>query len=125
MSNRVGTPDLEELALEDVGKMYAAARMEAWEEAYQSFNSFVTQFKSEFGKGRLNGDSIALYDEMMEKSQEALGVKGGYDKEVWDVQNAFIFGGNRDVELEEFRDAVTEVLEGGRTWEYYAEEGHP
>ncbi|MDY6773973.1 MAG: hypothetical protein SVS85_02135 [Candidatus Nanohaloarchaea archaeon] len=118
---------MEEKDLEVLGQYYASVKMKAWEEAYQTSQDFVAEFKKEFGVGRETGPAIALYDEMMEKGLEALGEDPDqdYDDRPTSVANAFVYLGNEEPDLPEFRDAVRSVLEKEKSWKHFAEDSVP
>ena len=117
--------NFEGMTLGDLGKVYLAVTMNFWEEAYDSFNTFVSEFRRGFGTRNDLEDAIESYNDMMEKSMESLGIQDeNYEDSVPAIENAFIYGGNQHPDLEEFRSVVTAVLENEERWDDYAQNSH-
>jgi len=106
-------------SLEEIGQLYLGAAMNEWEEAYSQFQELEIAGKREFVY-RKPTTTVQVYNEMMDRVNDALGLDEEYESSVEEVTNAFIYSANNDVEFDEFRRASKNVLKGEKKWLDYA-----
>jgi len=126
MSLDITQSEISEYSLEEIGLLYSASEMQQWQKAYDRFEEFILQTKKEFGSRNHRGNSLEIYEEMLEESGKALEIEDYFilDAEEHEAHRAFMYGANAEPSLPEFRSAVENILEGKKFWMDYAEQSY-
>jgi len=112
-------PDID---FEKVSQLYLAKILKSWEESYQAFEELEYAGKREFIQGGSAETSMEVYDQMMQSARHAFVQDGSYELSHEETTNAFIYSANEeDVSPEDFRNIVSEILEGKKKWKDFAE----